>query len=571
MPPKKAGRGKVKKTASGYRMPDHLTPGTMLTDLNKKQWVLGQSVGTGGFGEIYLATEDGKGEQKVVKIEPHENGPLFVEMHFYISAGKPEHLQEWKKIRKVKEIPHLPVLRGHGSYQHKVDDTYRFLVIDRLGKDLDKTFQNGGNPLPMSTVAKVTVQVVSALEYIHYRGYTHNDVKAANLLMGIGDLTNSVYLVDFGLCVKYMKGGLEGTHKEYKPDPRKAHDGTIEYLSRDAHAGCTSRRSDMEVLGYNIIHWLTGSLPWLPIISNPTKVYTAKQQFMSEVGKNTASLPKPVQEFFNYIVGLQFDDEPNYDIMRAFFMSDVKKSGDILDLGTGEGTLRLNVKKDGLSVKNHELSEKDKKMSNTKNPSKRVVKIKTIRESEGKEDVDPATMPAKRAKKAPTNKSEKVPRKEKSQVSGDEDMFTLTPSPKKTVLGLPKYQEAASQTSPAFVAAARAARKGLKALAQSEHNVRVDTPSKARSTAGKSRDTPNKSARDTPKRSAKSTPLVGEGVRNTTARTRSVNSTPNKSTFSQESTEITNPGISNPTPAMLAIIQKKQKAEEVKEGKNRKN
>ena len=36
MPPKKAG-GKAKKTASGYRMPDHLDPGTVLTDLFKIQ------------------------------------------------------------------------------------------------------------------------------------------------------------------------------------------------------------------------------------------------------------------------------------------------------------------------------------------------------------------------------------------------------------------------------------------------------------------------------------------------------------------------------------------------------
>ena len=36
MPPKKAG-GRAKKTATGYRMPEHLEPGTVLTDLNKKQ------------------------------------------------------------------------------------------------------------------------------------------------------------------------------------------------------------------------------------------------------------------------------------------------------------------------------------------------------------------------------------------------------------------------------------------------------------------------------------------------------------------------------------------------------
>merc|ERR1719250_247698 len=224
------------------------------------------------------------------------------------------------------------MLRGHGSYQHKGTDTYRFLVIDRLGKDLDKTFKNGANFLSMSTVASVTVQVVNALEYIHYKGYTHNDVKAANLLLGVGDGGKDVYLVDFGLCVKYMKGGQEGTHKEYRADPRKAHDGTIEYLSRDAHAGCTSRRSDMEVLGFNIIHWLTGSLPWLPLTNNPGKVQAAKEQFMNDLEKNTASLPKQGQEVIEYVARLDFEEDPDYDKLRGFFMAEASKCGDNLGL-----------------------------------------------------------------------------------------------------------------------------------------------------------------------------------------------------------------------------------------------
>lgn len=51
--------------------------------------------------------------------------------------------------------------------------------------------------------------------------------------MGITKETKNkqVYLVDFGLATKYS------TEKEFKPDPKKAHDGTIEYLSRDAHKG----------------------------------------------------------------------------------------------------------------------------------------------------------------------------------------------------------------------------------------------------------------------------------------------------------------------------------------------
>ena len=46
--------------------------------------------------------------------------------------------------------------------------------------------------------------MLHSLEYIHSKGYTHNDVKAANLLSH-PDNPNILYLVDFGLAVKYLK------------------------------------------------------------------------------------------------------------------------------------------------------------------------------------------------------------------------------------------------------------------------------------------------------------------------------------------------------------------------------
>lgn len=35
-----------------------------------------------------LTLQGGEGRRCVVKIEPHENGPLFVEMHYYLSSGR---------------------------------------------------------------------------------------------------------------------------------------------------------------------------------------------------------------------------------------------------------------------------------------------------------------------------------------------------------------------------------------------------------------------------------------------------------------------------------------------------
>lgn len=56
--------------------------------------------------------------------------------------------------------------------------------------------------------------------------------------------------------------------QENGPDARRAHDGTMEYTSRDGHTGAHWRRSDLESLGYNMVHWLTGTLPWLDNVSN---------------------------------------------------------------------------------------------------------------------------------------------------------------------------------------------------------------------------------------------------------------------------------------------------------------
>ncbi len=92
--PKSAGK-KAKASKAGYRMPEPMPEGTVLTGMTgHKKWILGPSIGVGGFGEIYCGREEGvaaKYEHPLaIKIEPHENGPLFVEMNFYLRAASPE-------------------------------------------------------------------------------------------------------------------------------------------------------------------------------------------------------------------------------------------------------------------------------------------------------------------------------------------------------------------------------------------------------------------------------------------------------------------------------------------------
>lgn len=320
-----------KKTANGYKFPDHIPKGEILIDLSKKKWKIGASIGKGGFGEIYSAQEyDSKSSTfpYVVKIEPHENGPLFVEINFYIRNAKPQEVEEFKNKKKVKVLG-MPSYLGSGSHEFK-NQKYRFLVMQKFGKDIWKLFLENGRKFPIPTVFKLAIQILDTLEYIHEHGYVHADIKGANILLGLTKETeNQVYLVDFGLATKYLSG-------EFKPNPKKAHDGTIEYLSRDAHKGVPTRRGDLEILAYNLIQWLGCTLPWEKNLSNPVKVQESKEQHMDNVENflkecfDAKTVPASLTEFLKYINKLSFDEKPNYEKIKKMFVKEIEKNGDKL-------------------------------------------------------------------------------------------------------------------------------------------------------------------------------------------------------------------------------------------------
>ena len=81
----------------------------------------------------------------------------------------------------------------------------------------------------------MSVFQLEALEFLHDSGYSHADIKASNLVVGLGrEHSHQIYLVDYGLAGMFL---LEGGHRKYKPDSRALHDGTLEFTSIDAHNG----------------------------------------------------------------------------------------------------------------------------------------------------------------------------------------------------------------------------------------------------------------------------------------------------------------------------------------------
>ena len=46
-------------------------------------------------------------------------------------------------------------------------------------------------------------QVISNIQYLHYKKYLHRDIKPENFVMGLGKKLHQIYTIDFGMSSSY--------------------------------------------------------------------------------------------------------------------------------------------------------------------------------------------------------------------------------------------------------------------------------------------------------------------------------------------------------------------------------
>lgn len=270
-------------------------------DPTKAQYRLIRKIGSGSFGDIYLGINTANGEEVAVKLEP-------------IKARHPQLLYESKLYKILQGAVGIPHVRWYGQVRE-----YNALVMELLGPSLEDLFNFCSRRFTMKTVLMLADQMISRIEYVHSKNFIHRDIKPDNFIMGIGRHCNKLYIIDFGLAKKYRDSNKN--HIPYREDKNLT--GTARYASINAHLGIEqSRRDDMESLGYVLMYFNRGSLPWQNL-----KAATKKQKYekISEKKMSTPveilckSFPAEFSMYLNYCRGLRFDETPDYMYTRQLF------------------------------------------------------------------------------------------------------------------------------------------------------------------------------------------------------------------------------------------------------------
>ncbi|MDX2097151.1 MAG: serine/threonine-protein kinase, partial [Leptolyngbyaceae cyanobacterium bins.59] len=219
----------------------------MTSELLNNRYRILQALGSGGFGETFLAedTHLPSGRPCVVKqLKPIAQNPeinRLVQERFHREAAILEELG--------MEIDQIPQLLAYFQEEN------RFYLVQEwiAGISLKDYLQQQGKLLEREA-REFVISLLQVLQQVHHRGIIHRDIKPSNIMVRQQD--GKPILIDFGAAKEMM------TLVDAKTPVQSIAIGTPGFMPPEQMGGHPVFASDLYSLALTIIHAFSGKLPY---------------------------------------------------------------------------------------------------------------------------------------------------------------------------------------------------------------------------------------------------------------------------------------------------------------------
>jgi serine/threonine protein kinase len=207
----------------------------------KGRYALGQLLGKGGMGEVYLADDTSLGRQVAVKKVLYSGNDLL------LKAAERETLV-------LARLQHDGLPRVLDSFN---EDQAQYIVMEYIaGRDLAEVLRLRQSPFPVEQVLAWASPLLDILDYLHGQNppVVHRDIKPANIKLTDG---GRLFLLDFGL-VKDTPTRVAGSN----PSAASVYGYSQSYAPLEQINGDpTSVQTDIYGLCATLYHLLTNVKP----------------------------------------------------------------------------------------------------------------------------------------------------------------------------------------------------------------------------------------------------------------------------------------------------------------------
>ena len=252
-----------------------------------------EKIKEGSFGQIFKGENSRTKELIAIKFEPKD-------------IDKKTLKNEAKIYQYFGKLDGFPQLKWFGT-----NDTHNYLVIDLLGNSLTEMIHHY-TALSLKNALFLGVQIIKRIQVLHEKLLLHRDIKPDNFLFGLGNTTNKLHLIDFGISKRYDYDGIHisesTTHKLI---------GTPNFVSLNVHNSIEpSRRDDLESCVYIIINMLFGPLEWFD------KKKIDDIYFLKSKLHTVNEIPPFIKNMLSYVRELTFNETPDYNYIINLMTSE---------------------------------------------------------------------------------------------------------------------------------------------------------------------------------------------------------------------------------------------------------